>query len=55
MTTSSKKPLFHKVDCVRLHVDDLDAALTFYRGSPGAPPYLAHGPRNWPQHAQQRY
>jgi lactoylglutathione lyase len=24
-------PLFHKIDCVRLHVDDLDAALAFYR------------------------
>jgi predicted enzyme related to lactoylglutathione lyase len=24
-------PLFHKLDCVRLHVTDLDAALAFYR------------------------
>jgi lactoylglutathione lyase len=25
------QPLFHKLDCVRLHVPDLDAALAFYR------------------------
>jgi predicted enzyme related to lactoylglutathione lyase len=31
MTTSSKPPLFHKIDCIRLHVPDLDAALAFYR------------------------
>ncbi len=24
-------PLFHKVDCIRLHVSDLDEALIFYR------------------------
>jgi len=27
----SSKPLFRKIDCVRLHVTDLEAALTFYR------------------------
>jgi predicted enzyme related to lactoylglutathione lyase len=25
------KPLFQKIDCIRLHVDDLDEALAFYR------------------------
>ncbi len=28
---SASTPLFQKIDCVRLHVDDLDAALAFYR------------------------
>jgi catechol 2,3-dioxygenase-like lactoylglutathione lyase family enzyme len=31
MAISPKMPLFHKIDCVRLHVDDLDAAIAFYR------------------------
>jgi predicted enzyme related to lactoylglutathione lyase len=29
------EPLIRKVDCVRLPVDDLDAALEFYSGKPG--------------------
>jgi len=31
MTTPPGIPLFKKIDCVRFHVDDLDAALAFYR------------------------
>jgi lactoylglutathione lyase len=29
--------LFHKVDCIRLYVPDLDAGLTFYRDQLGHP------------------
>lgn len=29
--TSVKTPLFHKVDCIRLHVPDLETGLSFYR------------------------
>jgi Predicted enzyme related to lactoylglutathione lyase len=32
---SPTTPLFRKIDCVRLHVDDLDAALDFYCGQLG--------------------
>lgn len=28
---STSTPLFQKIDCIRLHVDDLDEALAFYR------------------------
>jgi predicted enzyme related to lactoylglutathione lyase len=28
---SNVTPLFQKIDCIRLHVDDLDEALAFYR------------------------
>ncbi len=28
---STVTPLFQKIDCIRLHVDDLDEALAFYR------------------------
>jgi lactoylglutathione lyase len=31
MPTDSKAPLFRKIDCVRLHVPDLEAAMAFYR------------------------
>ena len=31
MNSVPQKPLFHKVDCVRLYVPDLDAGLAFYR------------------------
>ena len=31
MTESAPTPLFQKIDCVRLPVTDLDAALVFYR------------------------
>ena len=31
MTIPPKQPLFHKIDCVRLPVTDLEAALAFYR------------------------
>jgi predicted enzyme related to lactoylglutathione lyase len=32
-----QKPLFHKIDCIRLHVPDLDAGLAFYRDRLGHP------------------
>jgi predicted enzyme related to lactoylglutathione lyase len=35
MTTPSGTPLFHKVDCIRLRVSDLEAALAFYRDALG--------------------
>lgn len=31
MSASLKKPLLNKIDCIRLHVPDLDAGLAFYR------------------------
>jgi len=31
MTSFPNIPVFHKIDCVRLHVADLDAGLAFYR------------------------
>ncbi len=35
MATIPKTPLFRKIDCIRLHVADLDAALAFYRDQLG--------------------
>lgn len=35
IASSATQPLFHKIDCVRLHVTDLDAALVFYRDKLG--------------------
>lgn len=32
---STSTPLFQKIDCVRLHVDNLDEALAFYRDKLG--------------------
>ena len=31
------KPIFQKVDCIRLYVDDLEAGLSFYRDQLGHP------------------
>jgi predicted enzyme related to lactoylglutathione lyase len=35
MTTKRKNPLFQKIDCMRLHVTDLNAGLAFYRDQLG--------------------
>ena len=35
MDVSSQKPLLNKIDCIRLHVPDLDAGLAFYRDKLG--------------------
>ena len=35
MTESAPAPLFQKIDCVRLPVNDLDSALDFYRDKLG--------------------
>ncbi|MBN1219934.1 MAG: VOC family protein [Anaerolineae bacterium] len=35
MADSSPKPIFQKVDCLRLYVADLDAGLAFYGGQLG--------------------
>lgn len=35
MISSQSKPLIQKVDCVRLHVSDLDSGLAFYRDQLG--------------------
>ncbi len=35
MMTAPNAPLFRKIDCIRLHVADLNAALAFYRDQLG--------------------
>ncbi len=35
MTTTPNTPLFRKIDCIRLHVADLNAAFAFYRDQLG--------------------
>jgi catechol 2,3-dioxygenase-like lactoylglutathione lyase family enzyme len=35
MTSTPNTPLFQKIDCIRLHVSDLNAALDFYRDQLG--------------------
>jgi catechol 2,3-dioxygenase-like lactoylglutathione lyase family enzyme len=35
---SPTQPLFRKIDCLRIHVPDLDAGLAFYRDQLGHQP-----------------